>query len=77
MQSNNIEISLFFSGKEPGQYSPILNLGSAVTSGVMISNNGSLIIMKAHEQHQGQYLCEADNNVGAGLSTLISITVNG
>lgn len=40
-------------------------------------NNGSLIIPKVGREHEGSYLCQASNGIGAGLSTLIKLTVHG
>ena len=39
--------------------------------------NGTLTIRKAERMHEGTYLCEADNGVGAGLSKVINLHVNG
>ncbi|XP_039950916.1 Down syndrome cell adhesion molecule-like protein Dscam2 isoform X9 [Bactrocera tryoni] len=39
-------------------------------------NNGSLIIPKVGREHEGSYLCQASNGIGAGLSTLIKLTVH-
>lgn len=39
--------------------------------------NGSLIINSASEEDEGYYLCEANNGIGAGLSAVISLKVNG
>ncbi|XP_030383245.1 Down syndrome cell adhesion molecule-like protein Dscam2 [Scaptodrosophila lebanonensis] len=41
-----------------------------------IHNNGSLIIPKVDREHEGSYLCQASNGIGAGLSTLIKLTVH-
>lgn len=40
-------------------------------------SNGSLVIEEAIEAHSGYYLCHSSNNVGAGLSKVITITVHG
>ena len=40
-------------------------------------NNGSLIIPKVGREHEGSYLCQANNGIGAGLSQLIKLTVHG
>lgn len=39
--------------------------------------NGDLMITKANESHEGQYLCQANNGLGPGISKLISIKVDG
>ncbi|XP_069995909.1 cell adhesion molecule Dscam2 [Penaeus vannamei] len=59
---------------QPGQYSPIL--GSGHGQGVGVAMNGSLVVVGARSEDEGQYLCEAVNGVGGGLSALISLTVN-
>lgn len=41
------------------------------------NSNGSLIISKVNREHEGSYLCQATNGIGAGLSTLIKLTVHG
>ncbi|SPP85596.1 blast:Down syndrome cell adhesion molecule-like protein Dscam2 [Drosophila guanche] len=38
--------------------------------------NGSLIISKVGREHEGNYLCQANNGIGVGLSTLIKLTVH-
>lgn len=40
-------------------------------------SNGSLVVEEAVEAHSGYYLCHSSNNVGAGLSKVITITVHG
>ncbi|XP_064112208.1 cell adhesion molecule Dscam2-like isoform X2 [Macrobrachium nipponense] len=59
---------------QPGQYTPILGSGMGV--GVGVASNGSLLIIGARAEDEGQYLCEASNGVGGGLSALIKLTVN-
>ncbi|XP_071546322.1 cell adhesion molecule Dscam2-like isoform X3 [Panulirus ornatus] len=59
---------------QPGQYSPILGGGMGV--GVGVSANGSLVVVGARAEDEGQYLCEAANGVGGGLSALVKLTVN-
>ncbi|KAH8378332.1 hypothetical protein KR093_010752 [Drosophila rubida] len=39
-------------------------------------SNGSLMISKVNREHEGSYLCQASNGIGAGLSTLIKLTVH-
>ncbi|XP_026843878.1 Down syndrome cell adhesion molecule-like protein Dscam2 [Drosophila persimilis] len=38
--------------------------------------NGSLIISKVGREHEGHYLCQANNGIGVGLSTLIKLTIH-
>ncbi|XP_042236936.1 Down syndrome cell adhesion molecule-like protein Dscam2 [Homarus americanus] len=59
---------------QPGQYSPIL--GSGMGLGVGVASNGSLVVVGARAEDEGQYLCEASNGVGGGLSALVKLTVN-
>lgn len=42
-----------------------------------VASNGSLVVVGARSEDEAQYLCEAVNEVGGGLSALISLTVNG
>lgn len=35
------------------------------------------MVVRATKEHEGRYLCQASNGVGAGLSKLITITVQG
>ncbi|XP_069190704.1 cell adhesion molecule Dscam2 isoform X3 [Procambarus clarkii] len=60
--------------EQPGQYSPIL--GGGLGLGVGVANNGSLVVVGARAEDEGQYLCEASNGVGGGLSALVKLTVN-
>lgn len=45
--------------------------------GVGVASNGSLVVVGARSEDEGKYLCEATNGVGGGLSSLITLTVNG
>jgi hypothetical protein len=38
--------------------------------------NGSLVIRSARKVHQGFYLCDVSNGIGAGLSKVIRLLVN-
>lgn len=46
-----------------------------ISSGVLV--NGSLVIESVRQEDQGQYLCEAGNGIGEGLSSVVTLTVNG
>ncbi|XP_076032140.1 cell adhesion molecule Dscam2-like isoform X4 [Oratosquilla oratoria] len=62
----------------PGEYSPLLE-GMGVGMGVggaEVASNGSLVLRWARSEDEGQYLCEATNGVGGGLSALVRLTVN-
>ena len=45
--------------------------------GVAGWENGTLSVSRAERRHEGRYLCEADNGVGAGLSKSVTLSVNG
>jgi hypothetical protein len=60
-------------GRQPSEYQDL----SIHSRGVQIFPNGTLLIHPALREHQGQYLCEATNGVGAGLSTVVSLVVHG
>jgi hypothetical protein len=60
-------------GRQPSEYQDL----SIHSRGVQIFPNGTLLIHPVSREHQGQYLCEATNGVGAGLSTVVSLVVHG
>ena len=39
--------------------------------------NGTLIIKKSVAEDEGQYLCQAQNGVGEGISKLAEVIING
>ena len=39
--------------------------------------NGTLIIEKSVAEDEGQYLCQAQNGVGEGISKLAEVIING
>ena len=43
----------------------------------MTWHNGSLRITRAERRHEGRYVCEASNGVGAALSKVIMLQVHG
>ncbi|KAG8327858.1 hypothetical protein J6590_009661 [Homalodisca vitripennis] len=45
-----------------------------ISTGVLA--NGSLLIESVRQEDQGQYLCEASNGIGEGLSSVVTLTVN-
>ncbi|XP_043471452.1 Down syndrome cell adhesion molecule-like protein Dscam2 isoform X5 [Leptopilina heterotoma] len=61
-------------GKGPGNYHDILN--HEHTQDLRMHSNGSLVFGRVQEGHEGYYLCEAVNGIGAGLSKLVHLTVN-
>lgn len=44
---------------------------------VEVFNNGSLVFRNVQKSTEGQYLCQAHNGIGAGLSKVVYLTVNG
>ncbi|ALC39172.1 Dscam2, partial [Drosophila busckii] len=51
--------------------------GNGNSHSVLVAHaNGSLIISKVNREHEGSYLCQASNGIGAGLSTLVKLTVH-
>ncbi|XP_076177155.1 cell adhesion molecule Dscam2 isoform X1 [Ptiloglossa arizonensis] len=62
------------SGKKPGNYRDII--AHEHTQDLRIHSNGSLVFGRVQEDHEGFYLCEAVNGIGAGLSKVVYLTVN-
>lgn len=61
-------------GEHSGDYRELsYNDGS---SGIESHNNGTLIIHNVTREHEGNFLCQANNGIGAGLSKLIRLTVH-
>ncbi|KAG7165542.1 Down syndrome cell adhesion molecule-like protein 2-like 10, partial [Homarus americanus] len=57
-----------------------MGVGMGLGVGVPISrtwSNGTLMVGAATEEAEGSYLCEANNGVGAGLSAIINLQVQG
>lgn len=63
------------SGKKPGNYHDIAS--HEHMQDLRIHSNGSLVFGRVQEDHEGFYLCEAVNGIGAGLSKVVYLTVNG
>ncbi|XP_025160716.1 Down syndrome cell adhesion molecule-like protein Dscam2 isoform X1 [Harpegnathos saltator] len=61
-------------GKKPGNYRDITN--HEHVQDLRIHSNGSLVFGRVQEDHEGFYLCEAVNGIGAGLSKVVYLTVN-
>nr|CAD7393335.1 unnamed protein product [Timema cristinae] len=59
-------------GRHPSEYQDV----TVRSRGLQLFSNGTLYIRQALPEHQGQYLCEATNGVGAGLSALVTLTVH-
>lgn len=63
------------SGRKPGDYHDITS--HEHKQDLSIHSNGSLVFGRVQEDHEGFYLCEAVNGIGAGLSKVVYLTVNG
>jgi Down syndrome cell adhesion molecule len=61
-------------GEQSGDYRE-LSYNDA-SSGIESYNNGTLIIHNVTREHEGFFLCQAHNGIGAGLSKLIRLTVH-
>lgn len=62
----------FETGNTPGEYKDFMFEGSS-----RVLENGSLVFERVAKDSEGHYLCEARNDIGAGLSKLIFLKVNG
>lgn len=62
----------FFTGEQPGEYKDF-----HYEPNVQQYQNGSLGFTHISKENEGQYLCEAKNNIGAGVSKVIFLRVNG
>lgn len=60
-------------GRIPGDYR---DLGVS-NPNVKVTDDGTLQISNIQKSHEGYYLCEASNGIGAGLSTVIYVRVQG
>jgi hypothetical protein len=58
---------LIYSGKLASQFDEVEGL----------LKNGTLLIHDVKEEDEGYYMCEANNGVGASLSAVVFLTVNG
>lgn len=59
-------------GATPGEYKEFL-----YEPNVLLYSNGSLHFKRITKEAQGHFLCEAKNNIGAGVSKVIFLKVNG
>lgn len=53
------------------------DLGFSKADSIETYPNGTLIIQNVSQSHEGYFLCQAKNEIGAGLSKLIRLTVHG
>ncbi|XP_063366960.1 cell adhesion molecule Dscam2 [Cydia amplana] len=58
-------------GNTPGEYKDFMFEGTS-----RVLENGSLVFERVAKDSEGHYLCEARNDIGAGLSKLIFLKVN-
>lgn len=70
--SVQITNSIFLTEEQPGEYKDFL-----FQPNVQQYQNGSLSFLHISKENEGQYLCEAKNNIGAGVSKVIVLKVNG
>ncbi|XP_059489075.1 cell adhesion molecule Dscam2-like isoform X3 [Neocloeon triangulifer] len=59
-------------GQQPIEYQDL----TVRSRGIQLFANGTLLIRQAFRDQQGQYMCEATNGVGAGLSSVVLLTVH-
>ncbi|KAF4532567.1 hypothetical protein B566_EDAN008491 [Ephemera danica] len=59
-------------GRQPSEYQDL----TVRSRGVQLFANGTLLIQQAFQEHQGYYLCEATNGIGAGLSAVVFLNVH-
>ena len=52
-------------------------LPASAVAGAEVLPNGSLVIAEVTDQHEGAYLCEANNGIGVGLSAMPRLDVFG
>lgn len=53
------------------------DLSYSKSDGIETYANGTLFIPNVQQSHDGYFLCQAKNEIGAGLSKLIRLTVHG
>lgn len=69
-----LRISMGFSGEPSDEYR---DLTYSKSEGIETYANGTLYIPSVTQSHGGYFLCQAKNEIGAGLSKLIRLTING
>lgn len=65
---------LVFLGEPSDEYR---DLSYSKSEGIETYANGTLYIQSVTQSHGGYFLCQAKNEIGAGLSKLIRLTVHG
>ncbi|XP_073994425.1 cell adhesion molecule Dscam2-like isoform X3 [Rhodnius prolixus] len=59
-------------GHNPNEYQDL----SVGQNGISVFPNGTMMIKPTLSEHEGQYLCEASNGIGAGISSTVSLNVH-
>jgi len=64
---------LYFSERMSSDFQPL----DYADGRTVLTPNGSLVIQSVGPKDEGYYLCRATNGIGAGLSKVVSLAVNG
>lgn len=67
-------LSIYITGEPSDEYR---DLSYSKSDGIETYANGTLYIQSVTQSHEGYFLCQAKNEIGAGLSKLIRLTVHG
>lgn len=59
---------LIYLGKDSDQFSDVTD---------NVTSDGTLVISKVTKKHEGYYMCEANNDVGTPISSIICLNVQG
>lgn len=70
----NVSCIRIFTGEPSDEYR---DLTYSKSEGIETYANGTLYIQSVTQSHEGYFLCQAKNEIGAGLSKLIRLTVHG
>ena len=63
----------FYLGRNPGDYRDL----PTDNPHVRVTADGTLYISSIAKSHEGYYLCEANNGIGASLSAVVYVRVQG
>ncbi|XP_052129244.1 cell adhesion molecule Dscam2-like isoform X4 [Frankliniella occidentalis] len=66
-------------GTQPSEYQDLAVSVPGMSGrhrGVQVFSNGTLLMKQALPDLQGQYMCEASNNIGAGVSAVVNLKVH-
>lgn len=71
-------------GEQTGEYREVtarlddhINKAASSLNSIESYRNGTLVILNVTRDHEGNFLCQANNGIGGGLSKLIRLTVHG